>query len=115
MRVKAAAHINISKQIINNNTLKYAEKGGKISEKLLPISLIDKIIQYSINNIFSINNKTYSRRLAKEIEKSNQKFNGTHGVRHTYTQRKMKEGFTKAQVSHELGHTRENIINVYLR
>ena len=116
LRVKAASHINISKQIKHTESkIEYSEKGGKLSEKILSISLIYKIIKYSVNNIFSVNKRTYSRHLQKAIEKTGQKFNGTHGIRHSYAQKKMKEGFTKAQVSNELGHTRENIIDVYLR
>ena len=50
----------------------------------------------------------------KQIEKSGQKYNGTHGIRHSYAQ-KMLETHSKAEVSKELGHTREEITDTYLR
>ena len=42
-------------------------------------------------------------------------YNGTHGMRHSYAQEQLSKGLSKAEVSAELGHVREEITNIYLR
>ena len=114
LRVNAATNINIDKQI-NGNTLSYHEKGGKLSEKELNPTLISKIKENAVNGKFQVSYNTYRDQLKKEIEKTGQKYNGTHGIRHTYAQNQLIAGKTKLEVSKELGHTREEITNTYLR
>mgnify|MGYP000001634423 FL=1 len=113
LRVNASTHINLDKQL-NGNTLTYREKGGKLSQKELSPNLAQKIRENSIQGKYEINKRTYSRDLQREIEKIGQKYTGTHGIRHTYAQ-KMLETHSKAEVSKELGHTREEITDTYLR
>ena len=113
LRVNAATHINLDKQL-NGNTLTFREKGGKLSQKELSPNLAQKIRENSIQGKYEINKRTYARDFQKQIEKSGQKYNGTHGIRHTYAQ-KMLENHTKAEVSQELGHAREEITDTYLR
>ena len=114
LRVKASTHINVEKQLIGN-TLYYKEKGGKESSKELNKELADRIRTNAENGIYKISKFTYYKQLKKEIEKTGQKYNGTHGIRHTYAQRLLKEGKSKAEVSRELGHVREEITNIYIR
>lgn len=114
LRVSAATHINISKQL-NGNTLSYREKGGKWSEKQLSSSLVSKIHENAQNGKYELNNRTYSRDLQKAIEKTGQEYNGTHGIRHSYAQNSLEKGATKAEVSQAMGHVREEITNTYLR
>ncbi len=113
LRVNASTHINLDKQL-NGNTLTYREKGGKLSQKDLSPNLALKIRENSIQGKYEINKRTYARDFQKQIEKSGQKYNGTHGIRHTYAQ-KMLETHSKAEVSQEMGHSREEITDTYLR
>ena len=113
LRVNASTHIDLNKQL-NGNTLSYQEKGGKWSEKELSPSLVSKLKENAVEGKYEINKRTYSRDFQKQIEKSGQKYNGTHGIRHTYAQ-KMLENHTKAEVSQEMGHSREEITDTYLR
>lgn len=113
LRVNASTHIDLNKQL-NGNTLTYREKGGKLSQKVLSPNLAQKIKENAVEGKYEINKRTYARDFQKQIEKSGQKYNGTHGIRHTYAQ-KMLENHSKAEVSKELGHTREEITDTYLR
>ena len=113
LRVNASTHINLDKQL-NGNTLTFREKGGKLSHKELSPNLAQKLKVNAVDGKYEINKRTYARDLQKQIEKSGQKYTGTHGIRHTYAQ-KMLETHSKAEVSQELGHTREEITDTYLR
>ena len=113
LRVNAASHINLDKQL-NGNTLTFREKGGKLSQKELSSNLAQKIRENAVEGKYEINKRTYARDFQKQIEKSGQKYNGTHGIRHTYAQ-KMLETHSKAEVSQEMGHSREEITDTYLR
>jgi integrase len=113
LRVNASTHINLDKQL-NGNTLTYKEKGGKLNQKELNPTLAQKIKENAVDGKYEVNKRTYSRDLQKQIEKSGQKYNGTHGIRHTYAQ-KMLETHSKAEVSHEMGHSRPEITDTYLR
>jgi len=114
LRVKEATHINIDRQL-HGNTLLYQQKGGKLSEIKLNPTLVSKIKENAINGKFEVNYKTYSRELQKEIEKTGQKYNGTHGIRHSFAQNKLEAGASKKEVSEAMGHNREEITNTYLR
>ncbi len=114
LRVQAATHINIEKQIFGN-TLKYQEKGGKWSEKELSPTLVSKIKENAINGKYELSYNTYRDQLRKAIEKTGQKYNGTHGIRHTYAQRELEAGKSKQEVSEAMGHVRPEITNTYLR
>ena len=113
LRINAATNINIEKQL-KDNTRIYREKGGKLSQKKLNASLTSKIIKNAVNGKYEINKRTYSREIKKEIEKTGQKFNGSHGIRHAYAQKNIEEK-KQSEVSHELGHSRTEILKVYLR
>lgn len=113
LRVNASTHIDLNKQL-HGNTLTYREKGGKLSQKELSPNLVQKLRENAVEGKYEINKRTYSRDFQKQIEKSGQKYNGTHGIRHTYAQ-KMLENHTKAEVSQEMGHSRPEITDTYLR
>ena len=113
LRVNASTHIDLNKQL-NGNTLTFREKGGKLSQKELNPTLAQKIKENAVDGKYEVNKRTYARDFQKQIEKSAQKYNGTHGIRHSYAQ-KMLENHSKAEVSKELGHTREEITDTYLR
>ena len=114
LRVNASTHINLDKQL-NGNTLSYQEKGGKWSEKELSPSLVSKLKENAPGGKYEVNNRTYSRQLKKEIEKTGQVYNGTHGIRHSYAQKCLENGMGKSEVSQEMGHSRPEITDTYLR
>ena len=114
LRLKEATHINISRQL-NGNTLSYNQKGGKLSEIKLTPTLASKIRENAVNGKYELNYKTYSRELKKEIEATGQRYNGTHGMRHSFAQSKLEAGASKQEVSEMMGHVREEITNTYLR
>ncbi len=113
LRVNASTHINLDKQL-HGNTLTYREKGGKLSRKELSPNLAQKLRENAVEGKYEVNKRTYARDLQKKIELSGQKFNGTHGIRHTYAQ-KMLETNSKSEVSKEMGHSRPEITDTYLR
>jgi len=114
LRVAEASHINISKQL-NQNTLTVQGKGGKIIEKELTPTLVSKIREIAQNGVFHQSYDTFAKDLQNAIESAGMKYNGTHGLRHSYAQQRLEEGATLAEVSAEMGHVREEITLVYLR
>ena len=114
LRLKEATHINLDRQL-KDNTLFVQGKGGKILEKELTKDLVQKIEKNAQNGIFEVKRDNYIKELKSEIEKTGQIFNGTHGIRHSFAQRKLEEGYSKAEVSEMMGHNREEITDVYLR
>jgi integrase len=115
LRLKEAVHINLNRQIENENVLIVQGKGGKVVEKELSRDLVQKIQENAQNGVFELKKDIYTKELKEAIEKVGEKYNGTHGIRHSFAQRKLEEGYSKAEVSQEMGHNREEITNVYLR
>ena len=76
LRVNAATHINLDKQL-NGNTLIYREKGGKLSRKELSPNLAQKLKVNAVDGKYEINKRTYARDLQKQIEKSGPKYTGS--------------------------------------
>lgn len=114
LRMSAATRINLEKQL-DGNTLRYQEKGGKWSEREINNTLAQKIRENAVEGKYELSRNTYREHLQKEIEKSGQEYNGTHGIRHTYAQRELETGRSKQEVSEDLGHSRAEITNTYLR
>jgi integrase len=114
LRVSEATHINL-KNLDENNILTYKQKGGMESQKEISQELADRIRKNAVEGKYSIPVRTYSRYLEREIKATGQTYNGTHGVRHSYAQNLLEQGYSKAEVSKEMGHVREEITNVYLR
>jgi site-specific recombinase XerD len=114
LRAKEATHIHLERQL-HGNTLKYTSKGGKLMKKEITPTLASKIREMAKNGKYEVSRDIYRADLKKEIIKTKQKFNGTHGIRHTYAQRRIAEGATLKEVSLEMGHVRESITLTYLR
>jgi len=113
LRAKEATHINLKN--LSNNTLSYKQKGGKLSQKEISSTLASKIRENAIEGKYTLNYRTYTRDLQKAVKASNEKWNGTHGIRHSYAQNQLEAGKTKQEVSEAMGHKREEITNTYLR
>jgi site-specific recombinase XerD len=116
LRVKEATHINVKKQM-TGNILQVQAKGGKPVIVEISKELEKEIREYAKEHkgVYEIDRSTYARDLRSAIEEAGNKWNGTHGMRHSYAQNKLEEGYTKAEVSEAMGHVREEITNVYLR
>ncbi len=114
LRVSEATHVNINKQL-NGNILSVQGKGGKIVEKQLTPTLVLKIKENAVEGKYEVSNQVYARELKKAIEKTGQKYNGTHGIRHSFAQNKLEEGYSKQEVSEMMGHNRAEITLAYLR
>lgn len=114
LRVREATHINLNKQM-TGNILQIQAKGGKPVIVELSKELEKEIREAAKNGIYEVNRSTYSRDLKSAVEQVGNIWNGTHGMRHSYAQSKLEDGYTKAQVSEAMGHVREEITNVYLR
>jgi len=115
LREREATHINLEKQL-HGNILTIQAKGGKIIEKEINPALISKLKENAQNGIYKVPTRTYEKDLKKAITtQTKNKWNGTHGIRHTYAQNMLAKGLSKAEVSMEMGHVREEITNVYLR
>lgn len=116
LRVSEATHINVEKQL-EGNILEVQAKGGKPVVIELDKDFANKIREVSKENngIYEVSRSTYTRDLRQAVESVGNEWKGTHGVRHTFAQEKLEEGYTKAQVSEMMGHNREEITDVYLR
>ena len=106
---------NKSLCLIGTNILSYNQKGGKLSQIEIPSSLTSRIKESAINGRYEVSYRNYSRDLAKEIEKSGQKYNGTHGMRHSFAHKMLNKGYIIGKVAEMMGHSREEIMNTYLR
>jgi integrase len=114
LRVSEASHINL-KNLDENNVLHYQQKGGMWSEKEISKELADKIKENATDGKFNVSVRSYERHLKAEIERNGGEWHGTHGLRHTFAQQKLAEGYSKTEVSAMMGHVREEITNTYLR
>jgi len=114
LRVSEACHIRI-KHIKDDNIVKIQGKGGKWIEKQFDKGLVRKIKENAVNGKFEVSKSTFSKHLKEAIEKTGQKYNGTHGLRHTYAQRLLKQGYSKLQVSQMMAHNRPDITDTYIR
>ena len=114
LRVKEATHINISRQL-KDNILSYNQKGGKLSQIEISQELAENIRENAVDGIYQVHYRTYSRDLQKEIEKTGQKYNGTHGMRHSFAHKMLGQGYKLLEVSQMMGHSREEILKIYLR
>lgn len=114
LRMNEATHFRL-----NDNILTTQGKGGYIITKEITQELADKIKPYLTNQKFTHSNSTYEKELRVTYEKvatkSDTKWNGTHGIRHTYAQTRLEQGATKEEISKEMGHHREEIIETYIR
>ncbi|RLA84021.1 MAG: hypothetical protein DRG78_02610 [Epsilonproteobacteria bacterium] len=117
LRVAAATNIK-SSQLRENNTLYFKSKGGKeMSVQITPEIYKDlKGGHYQSYN-------SYVKDFKEAVSKAGEKWQGTHGNRYSYARDRItelrKEGLSKQeahlQVSSELGHTREEITEYYLK
>jgi len=118
LRLKEATHINLNRQLKDpsNNILEIQGKGGKKIEIKIDNQLMQDIkAQANEKGVFSVNQTTYSEALKEQILRNGGEWKGTHGLRHSFAQNKLEQGYTKEEVSQAMGHNREEITDTYLR
>ena len=113
MRIKEATHIREIQ--LQGEILTIQSKGGKEITKKLTNEDSKALRESFQDGKFEINSRTFSRDLKEAVELVGNTWNGTHGMRHSYAQQKLEQGWSKSEVSKEMGHTREEITDIYLR
>jgi hypothetical protein len=102
-------------------------KGGKARYLRLPEKTYDKVASYVEKNgqlhITKSEKQKYRDAIRASAEKDNQKYSGSHGLRHNFARERVAEltgqgkGYMAsiAQVSGEMGHERPSITELYLK
>ena len=118
--IKRDPHDNIEKGMLLT-----IEKGGKPGIVQISISAYQKLQKFlEIDGVFEINIAKYRRALIKAARKTDQNYNGSHGLRWNFAQRRFNElqilgNLTYEQalqrVSWEMKHERAEITEHYLR
>lgn len=107
-----------------NNCVTVKGKGGKIRDiKIMPEDYTQLEAHLQNEGDFKFNKALYLYHLKTASEKSNQKYNGSHGLRWNFAQNRMEElqknGKVHEQglviVSQEMGHERADITEHYLK
>lgn len=110
---------------IEKGQLVTIEKGGKPGIVQISIPSYAKLQKFlEVNGVFEINIAKYRRALIKAVQETNQTYNGSHGLRWNFAQRRFQElqilgnlTYEQAlqQVSWEMKHERAEITEHYLR
>ena len=100
------------------------EKGGKTGDVLIDIDIYKKLENHFIKNLkFKINYQKYLNDLKEASEKTNQKYNSSHGLRWSFAQNRVRgyqqeAGYSYYEaiqhVSWEMKHFRASITEHYL-
>jgi site-specific recombinase XerD len=56
---------------------------------------------------------SFAKNMQDSFNKSNNDYFHYHGERHAYAQQRLSEGASKIEVSHELGHNRQEVTKTY--
>jgi len=125
-RVHELNYLKLSQFSDNSHSLVVQGKGGKVREIELNekiYSELKAIVINSNNQKFIFSPDAYRNELKAAAERSNQEYQGSHGLRWNFAQNLFKnlqeQGKTYEQslfvVSHALGHNRSDITEHYLR
>jgi len=115
---------NSNKWKLNNNILTINQSKNGLSYKTLQLdNRTVNEVKEAIAEGYKIDKTEYSTVLKEAIEQTGQEFNGTHGLRYSFAQERMSELKSEynystsaglAQISLEMGHSREEISLHYL-
>jgi len=113
---------NISQKEVG--VIETREKGGKVGDVLIDLDVFEQLNTYFLNNNkFKISYQNYLNDLKRACKVTNQKYHGTHGLRWTFAQNRVREYQQKAgysyyeaiqAVSWEMKHFRASITQHYL-
>ncbi|MCX5814489.1 MAG: hypothetical protein NT178_18395 [Proteobacteria bacterium] len=100
-------------------------KGGREREVYVSLQTYTDLsrILDSNNGVLKIDHDHYRYKLKKAAEATNQRYTGSHGLRHSFAQRRLQECYhkgmgeitAKLRVAHEMGHSRPAITGLYLK
>lgn len=114
--LRADDAINSAKWILNmNNTLSI--QGSKNGLNYTTSPLNDETAQQvreAIQNGYSVNYGEYRETLKEAVESTDEEWQGTHGLRYNYAQEALNRGTSRAEISLNMGHSREEITEHYL-
>jgi integrase len=124
-RVSELNHLKLS-QFKENGSIEVQGKGGKIRDLELSektYNELKSLVLNSENNKLTFSTDAYRNELKAACERTNETYNGTHGLRWSYSQNLFKQlqqqGKTYEEslsiVSQKLGHERPDITEHYLR
>jgi len=115
--LRADDAINSAKWILNsNNTLNI--QGSKNGLNYTTSTLSDETalrVREAINNGYLVNYGAYRESLKEAVESTGQEWQGTHGLRYNYAQEALYNGASKTEISLNMGHSREEITEYYLK
>lgn len=113
---------NITNQLVG--VIETKEKGGKIGDVLIDLETYSKLEEYFLNNSkFKISYQPYLNDLKQACQISNEKYQGSHGLRWTFAQNRVRTYQQKGsytyyesiqKVSWEMKHFRASITEHYL-
>jgi len=115
LRISETTRI-LKKQLKGDNVLTITGKGGYTRDIVLKKELYNEISEHiKTKGLFKVSNRTYENDLKITIEKTNQEFNGSHGIRYSFAQLQKINGASDSEISYLLGHHREEITQHYLK
>lgn len=115
--LRAGDSIEASKWILNNQDNTLTIKGSKngLTYTTSPLSSeTAQQVREAIQNNYSVNYGEYRETLKEAVEATGQSWRGTHGLRYNYAQGALSNGASKAEISLNMGHSREEITTHYL-
>ncbi|MCD6433026.1 MAG: tyrosine-type recombinase/integrase [Sulfurimonas sp.] len=114
--LRADDAIHSDKWTLNfNNTLHITGSKNGINYTTHPLS--DETLQRvrdAIENGFKGNYGEFREILKEAVENCNENWTGIHGLRYSFAQERLSEGITKSQISLEMGHSRIEVLDIYL-
>ena len=122
IRVNDAIYIK-KEQLLQNNSIRFRSKGGKIFVKKIDSILYNKIRNAVESNTYNISYRTYYRDMKKVAIENNIKWAGTHGLRHAWSKKdfsnNLKNGLSNEKsllkTSQEMAHNRGEITKLYIQ
>jgi len=98
-----------------DNTLHIERSKNGINYTTSPLSNeTAQRVREAIENGFNGNYGEFRESLKEAVESCGEQWTGIHGLRYTYAQERVSEGISPARTSLEMGHSREEILGVYV-
>ncbi len=71
-------------------------------------------VRDAIQSGYRVNYGEFREALREAVENCNENWTGIHGLRYSYAQERVSDGISKSQISLEMGHSRIEILDVYV-
>jgi len=115
LRADDAIHSN--KWTLNSDNTMYI-KGSKNGINYTTSPLNDETAQRvrdAIESGYKVNDGVFREALKEAVANYNESWTGIHGLRYSFTQERLSEGISQPQISLEMGHSRIEVLDVYLK